>query len=102
MAYVVVNVESQVRVRHPRTGRETYSTEASARAAMTRLVKIDQEAYLSGRKYPRTDYQVMRIEDYRVQVPMITVTNLMTQEPVTIPADTPWSCRPDSETYWSM
>lgn len=32
----------------------------------------------------------------------ITVTNLMTGKPVQINADTPWSCRPDSESYWSM
>ena len=32
----------------------------------------------------------------------ITVKNLMTGEPVTIPADTPWCCNPASETYWSM
>jgi hypothetical protein len=31
----------------------------------------------------------------------ITVKNLMTGEMVVIPANTPWSCRPDSETYWS-
>jgi hypothetical protein len=32
----------------------------------------------------------------------ITVKSLMTGEPVVIPADTPWCCRPDSEAYWSM
>lgn len=32
----------------------------------------------------------------------ITVKNLMSGEDVVIDADTPWSCRPDSETYWSM
>jgi len=31
----------------------------------------------------------------------ITVTNMMTGKPVEIAADTPWSCRPDSESYWS-
>ena len=32
----------------------------------------------------------------------ITVKSLMTGEPVVIPADTPWCCRPDAEAYWSM
>jgi hypothetical protein len=32
----------------------------------------------------------------------ITVKNLMTGKDVQIEADTPWSCRPDSEAYWSM
>ena len=31
-----------------------------------------------------------------------TVKNLMTGEPVTIPYDTPRSCDPSSELYWSM
>jgi len=31
----------------------------------------------------------------------ITVTNLMTGKPVEIDSNTPWSCRPDSEAYWS-
>ena len=34
-------------------------------------------------------------------VPMIKVKSLMTGAEVEIPADTPWSCRPDSESYWS-
>jgi hypothetical protein len=33
---------------------------------------------------------------------MKTVKNLMTGEDVEIPHDTPWSCNPASETYWSM
>lgn len=32
----------------------------------------------------------------------ITVINLMSGTPTIIDADTPWHCRPDSETYWSM
>ena len=32
---------------------------------------------------------------------LVRVRNLMTGEMVAIDAKTPWSCRPDSETYWS-
>jgi hypothetical protein len=32
----------------------------------------------------------------------ITVKNMMSGKDVQIAADTPWSCRPDSESYWSM
>jgi hypothetical protein len=41
---------------------------------------------------------------YRIQhyPSKIVVRNLMSGEPVELDADTPWSCRPDSETYWSM
>jgi hypothetical protein len=31
-----------------------------------------------------------------------TVKNLMTGKDVEIDYDTPWSCNPSSETYWSM
>ena len=30
-----------------------------------------------------------------------TVKNLMTGADVVVDVDTPWSCRPDSESYWS-
>lgn len=33
---------------------------------------------------------------------MKTVTNLMTGKPIQIPHDTPRSCDPSSELYWSM
>jgi hypothetical protein len=33
---------------------------------------------------------------------MITVKSLMTGQDVEIPHDTPWSCNPASESYWSM
>ena len=33
---------------------------------------------------------------------MKTVTNLMSGVDIQIPHDTPWSCNPASETYWSM
>lgn len=32
----------------------------------------------------------------------IKVRSLMTGQEVEIPSSTPWCCRPDSETYWSM
>lgn len=38
----------------------------------------------------------------KVVVPMKTVKNLMTGEEVQIPVNTPRSCDPSSEAYWSM
>ena len=101
MMYVVVDKATGVKVTFPRTGKSQYATLRTARAAMTRLVKIDMEAYVSGKKYPRTDYEIMDIASYTLQVPMITVTNLMTGQPVQERADTPWSCSVASESYWS-
>ena len=39
--------------------------------------------------------------DSKFPVGVITVKNLMTGANVEIAEDTPWCCRPDSESYWS-
>lgn len=39
---------------------------------------------------------------YNVEEGMKVVKNLMSGEAVLISEDTPWCCRPDSETFWSM
>ena len=90
MNFVVVNMSTRCAVKHPRTRRETYSTEAAARAAKTRMEKT-----------LRTPLEVMTRDAYHAQVPMITVKNLISGKDVQIPADTPWGCRPDSESYYS-
>ena len=101
MSYVVVDTNTRCAVTHPRTNKRVYETVSAARAAMTRLVKIDMELYVSGKKYPRTDYEVMDTASYTAQVPMIEVTNLMTGKRVMERADTPWTCSVASESYWS-
>jgi len=49
-------------------------------------------------------YAIAEEEAFNAKYPvgMITVKNLMTGANVEIPEDTPWCCRPDSETFWSM
>lgn len=101
MGYVIVNSDTRCAVRHPGSGRERYDTLPLAKAAMTRLVKIDMEAYLAGKKYPRTNYEIMEERAYAAQVPMVEVTNLMTGQKVMERADTPWHCSVASESYWS-
>ena len=90
MGYVIVDTKTRCSVRHPRTRRETYSTEAAARAVRAAMTRMGAEGH-----------EVMDTASYAAQVPMIVVTNLMSQEKVMIRADTPWSCRVDSESYWS-
>lgn len=91
MSFVVVNMSTRCAVKHPRTRRETYSTEAAARAAKTRMEKT-----------LRTDLEVMTGDAYRAQVPMREVTNLMTGEKVMLQADLVGSaCDPSTESYWS-
>ena len=102
MTYVVVNEATGVKVTFPRTGKSMYDTLRTARAAVTRLVKIDMDEYFAREVQTPTKYTIMELAAYNAQVPMITIINKMTGKPQTIPADTPWSCRPDSDAYWSM
>lgn len=103
MAYVIVNTETQVRVIYPTTRKAQYETLRAARAAMTRLVKIDMEAYVSGKKYPRTNYEIMDMEAYDAQIPMVKVKNLMTGKEIEISAEDAGTCvDPSTERYWSM
>jgi hypothetical protein len=103
MAYVIVNTETQVRVIYPTTRKAQYETLRAARAAMTRLIKIDMEAYVSGRKYPRTNYEIMEESAYQAQIPLVKVRNLMSGKEIEIPADQAGTCvDPSTERYWSM
>ena len=92
MAYVVVDTATRCKVAHPRTRVESWATERAAKAAATRISKFWGST---------VKLTVMDSATYRAQVPMIEVVNLMSGKPVQIPADTPWGCRPDSESYWS-
>ena len=95
--FVIVDSATKCSFTNPRTRVEHYSTERAAKSAITRISKM-----LAGwgRKVP--NFFVMEHGAYVAQVPMITVTNLMTGLPVTIRADTPACCDPSTETYWSM
>jgi len=94
MSFVVVNTSTRCAVRHPRTGRDSYSTKAAADAARTKYFR--HAGYLS------SELEVMTIDTYRAQVPTITVKNLISGKDVQIAADTPTYCNPSTETYWSM
>lgn len=90
--FVVVDTYTKCKVRHPRSGKETYETERAARAAVTRISKIRDTL---------GSFVIMDIKSYEAQVPMREVTNLMTGNVVLERADAPWSCSVASETYWS-
>jgi hypothetical protein len=81
--------------RRTRRGERLFSTTVWTgrdAAAMDREVR---ELFLSG---------LYTVDKFRVEVVPTTKTvrNLMTGEMVEIPHDTPLSCDPSSETYWSM
>lgn len=90
--FVVVDTQTRCIVRHPRTQKDVYVTHAAAQAAVTRISKMGKNL---------GKLEVMDKTTYLAQVPQIQVTNLMTGKQVQIAADTPWCCRPDSESYWS-
>lgn len=57
------------------------------------------------REVRELQYQLYPVsQGYRIEydATYMTVKNLMTGQDITIPADTPWSCNPASESYWSM
>ena len=70
-----------------------FATEAAAKAGVTRLkkaCKFDENMVID------TVENFGKVEKTRV------VKNLMTGEDITIPVNTPRSCDPSTELYWSM
>lgn len=104
MSFVVMELRALVRVTNSKTGRNSYKTEAAAKAACTRLHKQHVDNYInSNGAAGRKSYVVWPMQQFLDLEPkMIQVRNLMTGKKVTIAADTPLCCNPSSETYWSM
>jgi hypothetical protein len=95
MAYVVYNIQSTQTVNEKRWGRETYKTEAAAKAARTRMIKR--------LKYDADTLAVAEVAFYTQNVAAtVTRTNLMTGKTYQESVNTPMCCSPSSETYWSM
>lgn len=102
MGYVIVDAKTRCAVRHPRTRKERYDTQAAAKAAATRmLARGALERLKDGESRYPSEVEVMDSAAYAAQVPMREVTNLMTGKRVMERADTPWSCSVASESYWS-
>lgn len=93
MVYVVVDSSTRCKIAHPRTGVDYYATERAAKAAATRISKLKD---FMGKLV------IMDSVTYREQVPQIEVISIMSGKAVMIAADTPWHCRPDAESHWSM
>ena len=75
------------------TGQRLFSTTVwTERDEATMVREVQELAQL----YPAAQFHITFCPTTK------TVKNLMTGEPVTIPYDTPRSCDPSSELYWSM
>ena len=95
MAYVVYNIETTQTVNEKRFGRETYKTEAAAKAARTRMIKRI--------KFDPNQLAVAEVAFYTQNIATtVTRTNLMTGKTYQESVNTPMCCSPSSETYWSM
>ena len=95
MAYVVYNIETTQTVNEKRFGRETYKTEAAAKAARTRMIKRI--------KFDPNQLAVAEVAFYTQNIAaIVTRTNLMTGKTYQESVNTPMCCSPASETYWSM
>jgi len=91
MSYVIVARGTGLIVSDGPNKSRAYKTYGAARATRTRLCRK------AG--WSVSELSIVARDTYRA--PKITVKNLMTGKDVEIDADTPWCCRPDSETYWS-
>ena len=95
MGYVVYNIQSTRTVNEKRWGRETFKTEAAAKAARTRMIKR--------LKYDGTQLAVAEVAFYTKKIAgTVTRTNLMTGKTYQESVNTPSCCSPASEAYWSM
>ena len=95
MIYVVYEVES-TRIATPKPyGKETYRTEAAAKAAKTRMEK--------GKRWAGKELAVSDIAVYRTCIEKrVERTNLMSGQTYWESVNTPNYCSPSSEAYWSM
>ena len=95
MAYVIMNVGTELTHKDKCNVTKEYATTRGAGIACTKLNKSFGNC---------GQWQVMSIAAYELGFPvkMKTVKNLMSGLPVEIAENTPLCCDPSSETYWSM
>lgn len=80
-----------------------YSTEAAAKSARTRLLKIKSRPFSGRRQYKPEDLAVAELGFYRKNIEkMVERVNLMSGKKFIESVNTPYYCSPSSETYWSM
>jgi hypothetical protein len=93
MSYVVYNIDSTL-ILGGYSNR--YATERAAKAGLTRAAKKDP-------KIIKSDYDIAEYTDFLENIEKtFQRINLMSGKPYMERANTPASCSPASETYWSM
>jgi hypothetical protein len=97
MRYVVYHKDTtRYLCKHPkvRTSMTTFEGERFAKAALTREVHNGA--------VKREDFLIASVEDFVKIEKTETKHNLLSGTPFTQSVNTPLSCDPSSETYWSM
>jgi hypothetical protein len=81
-----------------------YATEAAAKSARTRLLKIKKKHRFDSRtEYKPEDLAVAELGFYRKNIEkMVERTNMMSGKKYMESINTPNYCSPSSEAYWSM
>jgi hypothetical protein len=80
--------------RRKKTGERLFSTTVWADRDAEAMLREIEELHVA--LYPREQFRIEAVPT------MKTVRNLMSGEEIEIPHDTPRSCDPSSELYWSM
>ena len=100
MAYVVYETAS---TRIVGINRTDYATEAAAKAARTRLLKIKPRKWSGRVQYKPEDLAVAELGFYRQNIEkMVERVNMMSGKKYIESVNTPSYCSPASEAYWSM
>jgi hypothetical protein len=83
-----------------------YATERAAKAAMTRMKKAATQRALEGKRPGYLEgianWKIASQEEYSKLNTMVRKTNFMTGKEYWEDVNTPRSCSPASELYWSM
>ena len=90
MSYVIYNKTTTRKLNS-----KYFATEAAAKAALTRAAKKDNTLI-------KADYAISETENFYDNIElMVERTNMMAGQKYMERANTPISCSPASETYWS-
>ena len=81
------------RIMQNKKGKNTWKSYGGAKAFLTRMARMG---------YNAGDYSICPIALFGMVDKQVEKTNLMTGEKYTESVNTPLSCSPASETYWSM
>ena len=90
--FYVYEIET-ARIMKNKKGKNTWKSYGAARAFLTRLSRMG---------YNRGDYSIINVKLFSFVDKKVEKTNLMTGEKYMESVNTPLSCSPASETYWSM